>query len=112
MKELYIENGEKNVKSEKKIKNLGLLISNFVAMFGCIISFYALHFQKLQYENNLKELELEKEKYESMLRESNIQIATSYVICEVREIEDLYSWIEGYNVRIYSNDLTNLFYDI
>lgn len=109
---IYIKNGEKNVKSEKKIKNLGLLISSFVAIIGCIISLCALHIQKLQYENNLKELELEKEKYESMLRESNIQIATSYVICEVRDIEDLYSWIEGYNVRIYSNDLTNLFYDI
>lgn len=46
-----------------------------------------------------------------MLKENNIQIGTSYVVCQVKDIEDMFSWIDEYKIRIYSNDLTSLFYD-
>ncbi len=100
-----------NAKKGVNIKIIGLIITNFVAVCGCIISIYALHLQKLQYENSIKVLALEKEKFESMLKENNIQIQTSYIVCQVRDIEYLYSWLDEYDVRIYSNDLTTLFYD-
>ena len=90
---------------------VGLIATNIITIIGCIVSIYEIRLQKLEYEKDIEELDFEKRKYEDMLKESDIQFRNSYVVCELRDIESLYSSFEDYNVYIYSNEITDLFYD-
>ena len=92
---IYIQ--EKNNKIDSKV--VGLIITNIVAIIGCIVAIGGLRLQKLEYEKNVEELELEKTKYENMLKESDIQLRDSYIVCSMPDVKILFDSL-GNNVKI------------
>ena len=103
---IYIQ--EKNNKIDSKV--VGLIITNIVAIIGCIVAIGGLRLQKLEYEKNVEELELEKTKYENMLKESDIQLRDSYIVCSMPDVKILFDSL-GNNVKIYNNEITSKFYN-
>ncbi len=111
------KNGKICVRKQKKhhfkfkLKDVYLLITTFVAIATPIISCYEIKINNMRYENELSQLELEKEKYQNILKENETQIRDSYIICNVNYIEDLFNNLGDGNVKILSNNLTKIFYD-
>lgn len=108
--------GEIAQSNEKKLNKINrkmtvIFLTNFIAIIGCIVSIYTVYLQKLEYENNLKALELEESKNENILKESKIQIRTSYIVCEVRDVKDLYASFDDCNISMYENELMKLYYN-
>lgn len=103
---IYIQ--DKNNKIDSKV--VGLIITNIVAIIGCIVAVGGLRLQKLEYEKNVEELELEKIKYENMLKESDIQLRDSYIVCHISDVKMLFDSLDN-NVKIYNNEITGKFYD-
>lgn len=68
---------------------MGLIITNIIAIIGCIVAVCGLGLQKLEYEKNVEELELEKIKYENIFKESNIQLRDSYIVCHMSDVKIL-----------------------
>lgn len=94
------------------IKDICLIITTCISIITSIVMIYQSKIQKMQYESNIQEMELEKNKYENMLIENSIYLKSSYVICHVNYIEDLfYSLGEENNVKILYNDITKVFYN-
>lgn len=126
---IYVEKKvEKQIENEKKkvkIKDICLLITTFLSILGLGVTLYQSKLQKLEsehyekelelekeeLENHIKELELEERKYENILEESKIQLRTSYLLCRISDAETLWSTFEEYNIKIFSNEITDLFYN-
>lgn len=102
--------------NEKKLNKINrkmtaIFLTNIIAVIGCIISIYTAHLQKLGYENELRALELEETQNENLLKESKIQIRTSYIVCEMRDVNDLYASFDDCNISMYENELMELYYN-
>lgn len=69
-----------------------------------------MRLQKLEYDKNIEKLELEKTKYENILKESDIQLRDSYIICHIVDVRMLFDSL-GANVKIYNNEITSRFYN-
>lgn len=114
---IHPSNDDKIIQSnEKKLNKINrkmtvIFLTNIIAVIGCIISIYTAHLQKLGYENEIRALELEETKNENILKESKIQIRTSYIVCEMRDVGDVYSYFDDCEIAMYKNDLTELFYN-
>ena len=112
---IYVEeNTEKQTENEKKkinIKDICLIITTCISVLSLVVMINQNRLQKLDYENQIEELELEKNKYENMLKESKIQLRDSYILCESSAVQNLCLGIEDYNTKVYFNELMDLFYD-
>lgn len=109
--EKQIENVKKTKKKNINIKDICLIISTCISILGVGFMINQNKLQKLEYENHIKELELEKSKYENMLKENNIEMNTSYIVCEAGDVGSLFSSFKDYNINMYTNDITDLFYN-
>lgn len=102
----------KEKKNKISVKDICLIITTCISIIAPIVMIYQSKIQKLQYESSIQEIEFEKTKYENMLKETNIYINSSYIVCHVDYIEDLFDSLgEENNVKILYNDITRVFYD-
>lgn len=102
---------EKNYKL-LDVKSICLIITTCVSVLSVIFVSYQSYLQKIGYEKEIEELELEKTKYENMLKENDIQIRSSYIVCHINYIESLFNQLgEENNIKILANDITDMFYD-
>lgn len=94
------------------LKDICLIITTCIAIFTPILSYNEIKIDRLNYERQMEELELELEKYKNILKENDIQIRSSYIECNVNYVSDLFDNIgKESNVKILKNDLTKVFYD-
>lgn len=105
---IYIQEKKKNNKINIRI--VGLIITNIIAIVGCIISVCELRLQKLAYDKNVEELKLEKIKYENILKECDIQLRDSYIVCHIADVQMLFDSLDG-NVKIYNNEIISKIYN-
>lgn len=109
--EKEVEKPTENKKKKANIKDICLIITTCISLFSLVVMINQNRLQKLDYKNHIEQLELEKTKYENMLKESEIQLRDSYVLCKSDAVENLCLGHEDYNVKIYSNEIMDLFYD-
>lgn len=71
-----------------------------------------LQLEKDKYDNDVERLEMEKETYKNMLNENDIQLRSSYIVCNTNYIESLYNNLgDDNNIKILSNEITDMFYN-
>lgn len=123
--EKQVEKLIENKKQKVKIKDVCLIITTFLSILGLGVTLYQsslqkleseiyekeLELEKIELEKHIEELELEELKYEDMLAESKIQLRTSYLLCSIDDAGTLWSTFDEYNIKIFSNEITGLFYD-
>lgn len=91
---------------ENDIKKLELEMVNYEN------AVHGLEIEKANYENDVQRLEMEKNNYENMLKENEIQLRSSYISCDMDYIKMLFDSLADMNeVKILSNDITEIFYD-
>lgn len=102
----------KEKKNRIDVKTICLIITTCVSMVSIFFGLHQNYIQKGQYEKEIEALTLEKLKYENILKENNIQLRSSYILCQADYIEDLFDNLknEG-NIKILSNEITEKFYD-
>lgn len=107
-----IYNSKPPQKKHVSLKDICLIITTCIAIFTSILSYNEIKIDRLNYERQMEELELELEKYKNILKENDIQVRSSYIECNVNYVSDLFDSLgkEG-NVKILKNDLTKVFYD-
>lgn len=118
-KDLIIQPPKEKKKYSFGIKDACLIITTCISIFSPIVAFNEVKVQKLQYElekanyeNDIQKLELEKANYENMLKENDIQLKSSYIVCPIDDVINLYyNFGNEKNVKILSNDITKMFYD-
>lgn len=114
-KEGIIQPSNSNKKKKKYqfgIKDICLIVTTCTAVLTPIIMINQGRIQKMRYEIDIEELELEKTKYQNMLKENDIQLKSSYIVCQVDCIENLFDNLGSENnIKILSNDITEMFYD-
>lgn len=79
--EKEVEKPTENKKKKANIKDICLIITTCISLFSLVVMINQNRLQKLDYKNHIEQLELEKTKYENMLKESEIQLRDSYVLC-------------------------------
>lgn len=72
------------------IKDICLIVTTCTAVLSPIIMINQGRIQKMRYEIDIEELELEKTKYQNMLKENDIQLKSSYIVCQIDCIENLF----------------------
>ena len=102
----------KEKKNRVDAKTICLIITTCVSLISIFFGLHQNYIQKGQYEKEIEALTLEKLKYENILKENNIQLRSSYILCQADYIEDLFDNLkdEG-NIKILSNEITEKFYD-
>lgn len=91
---------------ENEIKKLELDMANYEN------TVYGLEIERANYENDVQRLELEKKNYENMLKENDIQLRSSYIVCDMDYVVMLFDSLGDTNkVKILSNSITDKFYD-
>lgn len=103
---------EDQKKNKISIKDICLIITTCVSIIAPITMIYQNKMQKLQYEMDIQELQMEKSEYENMLREKSIYLRSSFIVCHVDYIETLFCDLgEENSVKILYNDITKVFFD-
>ncbi len=91
---------------ENEIKKLELEMANYEN------TVYGLEIEKANYENDVQRLEMEKNNYKNMLKENDIQLRSSYIVCDLDDVVMLFDSLGDKNkVKILSNSITDKFYN-
>ena len=106
---IYVEKKQKNHFLRQNLKNVCLIVTTYISIVTAGIAIYSANINNMRYEKELSQLNLEKEKYKNILKENEMQIRDSYIMCHVNYIHTLFDKL-GDNVKILSNDLTKIFY--